>query len=327
MKKVLSFLAVSWMSAAVAQIQVTGPESPEVIVSETREAPPSPGNLLALRSKTPGTGIVGFAEVLDVTPNRAGVFTVRAKLLRLTGPYMLLAGDTMSVMDLRSLKSQYPGHTELLVRDPKYPVSARFRPLYTQGFSIGETAHTLSRNELLVGIYGQFSYGLFDRFSVGTFVPGLFLSSPNANVKGGVFESTNNTVAAGMTVTKIRDSSSTAVNLSIFWDSVTSTRMTTHTLLTVAVATLEKVEDTVAIKTAGTSSLQTGYEVLLENWDRVLFGPSYNFESKTVGGYLAYKRIWENFHLSGSLSTVNIRELKYAPKTAYVALVEAYWRY
>lgn len=309
------------------EFPITGFESDTVLVAETSGPPPLPGQMLALRSKSAAMEFIGFVEILSVDPHDANKKRVRARILRVSPHHLVRPGDTLVQLDLRTAQPLYRGHTELLVRHPKKDVSARYLPLFTQGFSIGETASTLGRDEFMLGLWGQVSYGLTDRVSVGTFAPGLLLSSPNGNMKYRVFMNDTETVSVGLTATKLRETSSTALNLNVFWDSTTSASMTSHTLITFAVATFEEIENTVAIKTAGTSSLQTGYEILLENWDRVLFGPSYNFETKTIGGYVAYKRIWDKLHLSLSVSTVDVRELKYSPKTGYVGLIEAYWRY
>lgn len=309
------------------QFPIVGPLSHDILLAQTNGVPPKVGQVFALNSKSAAVGIIGFVEVIKVEEQADGTHAVRARVLKLSPHNLVQPGDHLVQLDLRTSQPLYNGNTELLIREPWRDISARYRPLYTQGTSIGETAQTLARNEFLVGIFGQVAYGVTDTISVGTYAPGFFLSSPNGSAKGRFFENETETISLGLTATKIRDSSTTALNLTIYWDSVTSARMTSHTLVTVALATFEKIEDTVAIKTAGTSSLQTGYEILLANWDRVLFGPSYNFDAKTLGGYVAYERVWDKLHASVSLSTVDFRELKYSPKTGYVGLVEAYWRY
>lgn len=314
-------------TAGTPTLGIVGIEDHETLIAEGTGPTPLSGQVFALRSKSAEPSIIGFAEVLEVRPPVNGRYQVRARVLRLSQKFLVQSGDQLIQLDLRTSQPIYRGHTEMLVRDRWKDVSARFRPLYIQGFSIGETAALLGKDEVLVSMYGHVSYGLFERVSVGTFLPGYFLKSPNGNLKTRLYANDSDTVSMGLSFTKTKDSDLTAVNLTLYWDSVTSDHMISHTLATFAVATLQNVEDTVAIKTAGTSSLQTGYELLLNNWDRVLFGPSYNFETKSIGGYLAYKRIWDRFHLSGSLSTVDVRELKLDPRTGYVALVEGYWRF
>ncbi|HRO68368.1 MAG TPA: hypothetical protein PL182_12435 [Pseudobdellovibrionaceae bacterium] len=290
---------------------------------------PAPGQVLAIRSKATDVEIVGFVEILSSRIRSDGKVEIKAKVLRLSRYYLVRPGDSLVQLDLTTDEPIYRGHTELFVRSWSGPdISSRYRPLFTQGFSIGETAQTLQRDEIFVGVYGHLSYGLTERLTAGSFLTGFLLDSPNGNLKYKVWDENSDTVSMALSVTKIKESSSTALNLTIYWDAITSDKMVSHALATFAVATLSQdFRDTAAIKGAGSSSFQTGYEMVLDSWDRVLFGPSYNFELKSLGGYLAYKRIWNHFHLSGSLSTVDVRELKLDPKTGYVALVEAYWRF
>ncbi|MBX3040291.1 MAG: hypothetical protein KF789_06240 [Bdellovibrionaceae bacterium] len=290
---------------------------------------PAPGQVLAIRSKATDVEIVGFVEILTSKIRNDGKVEIRAKVLRLSRYHFVRPGDTLVQLDLTTEEPVYRGHTELFVRSWSGPdISSRYRPLFTQGVSIGETAQSLQRDEIFMSLYGHLSYGLTDRLTVGSLMTGFLLDSPNGNLKYKIWDENSDTVSTALSVTKIRESSSTALNLTIYWDAITSDKMVSHALATFAVATLSSdVKDIAAIKGAGSSSFQTGYELVLDSWDRVLFGPSYNFELKSLGGYLAYVRVWNHFHLSGSLSTVDVRELKLDPKTGYVALVEAYWRF
>lgn len=288
---------------------------------------PAPGQVLAVRSAESDSGVIGFVEVEESEIRRDGKVQVRARVLRMSRYYIVRPGDTLAQLDLTGDDPLYRGHTELFVRGWSGPdISSKYRPLFTQGFSIGETAQTLKRDEVLVGIFGQLSYGLSDRWTIGSLLSGFLLDSPNGNLKFKALDTSSDTLSLGLSVTKTKASEATALNLTIYWDSITSDKMVSHALATFAIASLTNFEDTVAIRGAGSSTFQTGYEYVLDNWDRVLFGPNYNFELQALGGYVAYKRIWNDFHLMGSLATVDLRELRF-DKTGYVALVEAYWRF
>lgn len=250
-----------------------------------------------------------------------------AQLIQIEDAHLIRVGDGVRVLSLAGENALYRGRTSLLVREQRPDVSSRYRPLVVQGFSIGETAQVLYDNEFLISMYGHLGYGVTPWLTMGTLAPASLLQSPNLQSKMRVWSGDHDTVSFGLSVTKLRDDPKTALNMTIYWDSITSGRMISHTLATFAVATIENAEDTVAVKTAGTSSFQTGYELILPSWDRLLFGPNYNFETKNIGGYLAYKSIWDRAHVSVSLSTVNIRELKLDPRTGYLALIEAYWRF
>lgn len=289
---------------------------------------PSPGQILAIRSPGASVEIIGFVEVTTSKLRRDGIVEVEAKVLRLSRYNFVRVGDTLVSLDLTTESSVYNGHTDLLVRAWIGPdISSQYRPLFTQGFLIGETAQTLRRDEIFIGIFGSLSYGLTDSLTMGSVLTGVLLDSPNANMKYRVVDRDSDTVSVGLSVTKLKEATPTAVNLTLYWDSVTSDKMVSHAMASFALATFSSFEDVAAIKTAGSSSFQTGYEYVLDSWDRVLFGPNYNFELKSLGGYIAYKKIWNQFHFSASLTTVDVRALKVAPKTGYVPALEAYWRF
>ncbi|MNL36695.1 hypothetical protein D3C87_1587930 [compost metagenome] len=139
--------------------------------------------------------------------------------------------------------------------------------------------------------------------------------------------SDSNTVASSLVFAKIPSSSQSTLNLNFHWDSISSENTVSHTVLSIALFTFDEAKDATAIKSLGTSSFQTGYEFILGNWDRVLVGPSYNFEKQAVGGYLSYLKIWDRFHLGVSLNSTNITELKYSTSDGYYLAGDAYWRF
>lgn len=298
--------------------------------ASSKAAPPL-NSLLGIVSASADNQVIGFAEIANVTVVRTGLtgpqVDWKVKILRVYPGYLVTPGDRLIVLDLKSRNDVFRGETSLMMRERRPGVSARYRPLVIQGFSIGETAQMLWKNESLVGVFGHFAYGVTDWLSLSTLVPADLLQSPNGQIKARFWNDEYETVTLGLSGTKLRDDPTTAINITLYWDSITSGKMVVHTLATFAAATIERAEDTVAIRTAGTSSLQTGYEFILQDWNRILFGPNYNFETKAIGGYVSYKMIWDRFHLATSLSTVNVRELQLNPKTGYFGLVEAYWRF
>lgn len=297
---------------------------PNVIEIEISGQPePRRGDLWVLSSSEDARDVLGLFELMDAQP-APGRWS--AKLLRSARNRIIRVGDPLRPLDLSGQTQDYPGRTDLLVHDRRRAQAALFRPLFLQGTAVGETAQTLEEDEMLISIFGQFSYGVYERWTVGTLVPGLFLSSPNGSVKYRFIDTQDDTVSTALNVTKLRDSHTTGVNLSFYWDSITSPKMVSHTLVTFALGTIEQAEDTVAIKAAGTSSLQTGYEWIREDWNRVLFGPNYNFETRTLGGYLSMQWIWTRFHLQATVFSTNVREPKWDPKSGYGALIEGYWR-
>lgn len=285
------------------------------------------GEVIAVQSQTPGVGIVGFVEVTGIEVKSDGTYVVTCDLLRQSRLNFIQIGDQIMHLDLSSTNEKYKGTTDLLIKEQGKNISSKYKPLYTLGVAAGETAETLWESEYLVTWYGQVNYGVRKWLTVSSVVPADLLGAPNASVKFQLYESYSNVFAAGLNFTKIPNETNSTLNLNIHWDSFSSESVVSHTFLSIALFSFEEAEDTTAIKSLGTSSLQTGNEFILDNWDRILVGPSYNFEKKAIGGFLTYLKIYDKFHLSFSMNSTNITSLKLSPVDGYYFLFDAYWRF
>ncbi|MFP5519557.1 MAG: hypothetical protein ACLGGX_06610 [Bdellovibrionia bacterium] len=285
------------------------------------------GEIIAIKSQTPEVGIIGFLEVVRVEEAIAGDFEIKAKLVRHSRLHFVQTGDTVVKLDLSGDNKSYLGTTDLIIQESDKNVSARYRPLVFQGLLIGDTAQTLWKDEMLLTWYGDLSYGITNRLSVRTLVPANIYQAYNMKLKYKTYDSPSTTVSLGASVNTIPESNSTTVNLDFYWDSISSESTISHTFITVALVSFEKAEDTTAIRSLGTSSIQSGYELIMDDWGRVLVGPVYNFEKNALGGYLSYLKIWDRFHASITLSSTNVASFKASAQDGYYGLIDAFWRF
>lgn len=290
---------------------------------------------IILKSQSEKVGVIAYlaieevygSDVTDQVDQSKG-FDFRAKLLRGSARYMIRPGDILFHADLAKNNESYGAKIELI--DPEDSgglVSSRYRSLYTQGFSIGEAAQTLKKDEFLIAWYGLFAYGATDWLSVSSYLPLNALGAPNAQLKFRFYNSTENKLATGLNFSRIPGSKESVFNLSLMWDSFSSSSIVSHSFLTVAALTYDNSKETTAIKSFGSSAIQSGYEFLLPNWSRVLLGPNYNFETKALGGYISYLKIWEHFHFQLSLASNNLAATKLDVKEGYFGFIDGYWRY
>jgi hypothetical protein len=319
-------------SAAIAESTVHGPAHLKIDAIHDNKTMIGSGSTLGLEvgqtlgvKSQSGVGLIGFVRIKDIEKFSSNSRVV-AEVIKISQYNLIRVGDTLEAFDLSSEIDDYKGSTELLVRQYAPNVSARFKPLFTQGILIGETAQTLSDNEFLFTWYGLFYYGLVDWMSIGTLAPADATNSPNFTAKIRFINNTTTSVATGVTLRKIPDGDRYTVNWNLMWDTFSSEKTVSHTFATLAIYSIEKAEDTTAIKSGGTSTFQTGYEVILDNWS-VHFGPNYNFETKTVGGYLAYAKVWDHFNLQGTIYSTNIRNVQWSINDGYVVYLDAYWRF
>ncbi len=285
------------------------------------------GEIVAVESQSPSVGIVAFVEVSSIETLPYGNYLVRFSLQRHSRTSMIQVGDSVFKLDLSSKNPRYRGTTDLVIRHRSDQISSRYKPLVTQGLNIGETAQTLWKNEYLFTWYGMVTYGFTDRISMTTVLPLDVTGSPNLQTKLKVYETDSNVLGTGFSFAKIPNETRSTLNLNLLWDGISSESQITHTYLTIALYSFEQAKDATAIKSLGTSSFQSGYEFIMDNWDRVLIGPNYNFEKKTLGGYFSYVQIWDKFHFSLGANSTNITSVRLSTQDGYYFFFDAYWRF
>lgn len=285
------------------------------------------GETVMVESQTPGIGIVGFLEVTETANNQDGTWTLTCDLVRHSRTGFIQVGDKILPLDLSTDNNAYTGTTDLIIRSRSRAVSSRYKPLFTQGVAVGETAETLWEGEYLLHWFGLLSYGLTDRISLTTLVPFTLTGNFNLTTKWQFYSSDTTVLATGLAFAKIPNEPRSTLNLNLYWDSISNSSTISHTFVTLSLITFEQAEDATAIKALGTSSFQTGYEFILSNWDRMLIGPTYNFEKKAVGGYLSYLKIWDKFHIGVTLGSTNVTGLKYSTSDGYYLAADSYWRF
>ncbi len=282
---------------------------------------------LSFLSPEEEVGVYGVGIVKKINQINESEYEFEMEIISLSPKCTVRVGDKVVSLDLSSSQMDYGGGTDRLIVKSSGRISSRYKPIVTQGLNIGDAAETLWKGEYLFTFYGQLSYGLYDFLSIGTVLPLNVSGSPNASMKLRMYRSATNVVSTGLTYTKIPNSNESSLNINFMWDSIANNDLITHNFITLAVVSFDNAEDVSAIKSLGTSSLQTGYEFVTSDWSRFLVGPNFNFEKKSVGGYFSYLKILDRIHLQFSINSTNIRSFKLSPKDGYYAFFEIYWRY
>lgn len=249
-------------------------------------------------------------------------------LVYLLGKRLIQNSDTLVVLKLDAEQGGLQGTTRLWkYKEFKKSISSQFKPLVTQGSIIGETAQTLLRGESLFSTVGSLAYGINNSFSISTNLPGIAIGSPNLKMKARAFHGDFQTWSFGINMAQDRSSDEKLMNIDIMWDSVLSDTLIAHSIVSAAVISFDDARDVAALKSYGSSSIQSGYEYIMADWGRLLAGPSYNIEQKAIGGYFSYVKIYDNTHIQLSLTSNNIRKLNFSAEEGYLAFIEAYWRW
>ncbi|MCB0368444.1 MAG: hypothetical protein KDD45_03145 [Bdellovibrionales bacterium] len=271
--------------------------------------------------------VIGLAELKDILPLENGKYENIFYLTKVVDNQIIQVGSELKEMDLASYNENYKGSTELLIKKNQSSVSSRYKPIFTQGVVAGDTAETLEKDEFIITYLGQIYYGFFPSITLGTSAPLSAAGGLNFSSKIRLLSTEQNTLSTGLNFTRIPQSDQSTLNLTFLWDSYSNSSLITHNYLSLAVLSYDKAEETTAIKSFASSSIQTGYEFILPGWDRILVGPNYNFEKKSIGGYLAYVKIWDRLHVHLSLNTIDIRKVEWSYTEGYYMFLDVYWRF
>jgi hypothetical protein len=236
--------------------------------------------------------------------------------------------ESRETRNAQEARNSFRGTTFLTkVLDLEREVSARYKPIFTQGTTIGSTAHTLYEKELFFSLYGTLGYGVTDWLSLSSNLLASSLGSPNGQIKARFFRGSNQTWATSVNMVQERGTAEKLFNIDLIWDSVLSEKLIAHSLISAAVISFDSAKDISAIKSYGSSSFQTGYEYIFDNWSRLLVGPSYNIDKRALGGYIGFLKIFDYFHLQLSLTSNNVRRFQFSTEEGYLVVFDAYWRW
>ncbi len=301
------------------------------LVAESRHNDWTHGEIVAVVSANSNLGVIAFVEVVEVSERFEGLFAgkyeVKMQLRRQNRKYFIQVGDQVKRMDLSSSNFEYTGSTELLLRDTIKNTSSRYRPLVHQGIVIGDTAQTLFDKEFLVNYFGNLYYGVNEWLTVGTLVPVNAFGRPNANLRARLYDSDATTLTAGISFVKLTMEDENSLNLNFYWDATSTDALISHTFLSLGLVSWTNSGDAAALKYLTSSSFQTGYEVILKNWDRFLIGPSFNFEKKALGGYLSYVWVFDRLHVQLSLNASDVTHMRLDPTDGYYGFFDMFWRF
>lgn len=287
----------------------------------------SVGEILPVVSKNSKLGVVGFVELTSLRSINEKKYELRLKLLRQSRRYFIQSGDLIRRMDLSVQNNDYLGSTDLMISKSHLNISSRYRPLVYQGMAIGETAQTLYPNEFLLNYVGFLFYGATDWLTLNTWVPANIVDKINLGAKAKFYDSESTTLSAGLSFVRVNSDFEKTVNFNFYWDNLSSDALISHTFISIGLVSWDKAAESAAIKSLGSSSFQSGYEVILNDWNRFLIGPNYNFEKQALGGYLSYIWVWDRFHFQLSLNATDITHLRLDPTDGYYGFFDMYWRF
>lgn len=205
----------------------------------------------------------------------------------------------------------------------------RYRPLTYLGYWSGQTAANLTQNEWLIGPTIM-SYGLHNRIQLST-TPFLnFVDIYNIQSKYILKDDDTYTFSAGLDFSHYAKYDEDPVDISFMFDTFNSSRILSYTKL----AFRDYRPSTDSYFYAGTeqtsrgytAELQNYYGVMLNNWNRILFGPKYNFDEKVLGGNISYAFLGQHTTFIVGGITEDFSRTRIG-SNGYRLIFDFYWRY
>lgn len=285
------------------------------------------GENLAVISQNSKIGVFAFVEVEYVEKLQDKKFKLVLRLLRQSRRYFVLKGDSVQRLDLSVENIDYLGTTDLVIKSSDLNISSKYRPLFYQGPTIGETAQTLFEHEFLFNYLGSAFFGVYDWLTVGTNAPANLFIGPNMNMYAKFYDTESTTLTAGLSFLQLNKENQSVLNANFYWDSTSSDSLISHTQLSLGLIRWDRAAESTAVKMLTSSSFQTGYELIKDDWDRVLIGPSYNFEKKSLGGFISYIWIFDRLHLQISINSTDVTQFKLDVQDGYYGFFDIYWRF
>ena len=277
---------------------------------------PFPGSRVVISGMEEGKSkVLGYALVDDQGLARIQVHSTSG---------LIRPGQEITPLDLTQYQPTFQGRTDLLFRDHK-DISSRYRPMVYLGYLLGQTAANLVQDEHLVSLT-HYAYGIHNKLQLGT-TPLLYTTgAPNFEAKFNFFENEDASLSVATGVLYNFQSHTFSGNTSLYWDSYSNGRFTTYSRLTFD---SQRFFNTPLTPQNYTSRINTEFQsvqsILLNNWDRVILGPKYNFTDKTIGGQFAYCWIADRFHFLVGLRFEDLLDLSFGKGHTAVSM-DFWWR-
>jgi len=241
------------------------------------------------------------------------------------GTNQILIGDAVEKLTPQNLERYHvQGYLSLVLADEK-GIPSKYKDLAYLGV-FNSDGHTLAEKEWLISLTSV-QYGIADPFTIKA-NHALYLDGyANIGFKSRLMRNRfGHLTMNGLLGRQInRDDWASTVGMVLTIPS--NEKFQSHLVINANIEGLD--EDKAEVKKLNIfpdSDVRTIYEYITDDWDRFLFGPSFNFESRTVGGTVSHMWIWDTFHLNLGIGTKDVSELEFKSGGYYV-LFDFFWRF
>lgn len=325
MKVCFLFLLLLFPLQLLANGQVMDILNPQEVIADIYDASMFKAGAKVIIVSRQANKAIAFGEIkkidLNVSPHVALI-----KIEEIVDNNMIMPKDLLYPLDYKLMKDKnIPGFASLTIQgDDEIP--AKFKELAYFGVFTSE-GHTLDDEEFLFSPF-QIQYGVTNDFGL-KMVNALWLDGyANMGLKYRALRNkyakvTVNTLGAY----KIQDND-------YIWQAggvITlpqNAKFQNHFMFNI---TLDpQFDDAHATKGLNAvfqnSDIRSITEYITDDWNRILYGPTYNVQLQTLGGTASYMWIWTTFHISLGIATQDFTNLTFGTK-GYYYVYDFFWRF
>lgn len=320
---ILAFLI--WFSARLwANGQIVDINHPEEIVAEIYDDTQiqQGGRVIIFSRKLNKPIAFGLVKRVDL---KVSPYVALITLEEVFEDAIVMTKDIIYPLDFKIMREKnVPGFTSLTLHGDDV-IPARYKELAYFGVFTSE-GHTLDAKEFLLSPF-QIQYGIFNDFGL-KMVNALWLDGyANLGLKYRVLRSkyariTMNTLGAY----KIQ-SNDYIWQLGGVVTLPANAKFQNHLMINITLdPQFAEAHATKGLGLFQDSDIRSITEYMTNDWNRILYGPTYNVELQTFGGTLSYMWIWDSFHTSLGLATKDFSNLVVG-KTGYYYVYDLFWRF
>ena len=238
---------------------------------------------------------------------------------------MVMTKDLIYPLDYLTLKEEkIPGFASLSLNG-NTDISAKFKELANFGVFTSE-GHTLDDKEILVSPF-QFQYGVTNDFGV-KMVTALWLDGyANLGFKYRALRSKYAKISVNtFGAYKVQSND-------YIWQTggvITlpqNAKFQNHLMVNITLdPQFSEAHATKGLGLFQDSDIRSITEYITDDWNRILYGPTYNVEQQTLGGTASYMWIWSTFHMSLGMATKDFSNLNFG-KNGYYYVYDFFLRF
>jgi hypothetical protein len=273
---VLFMLNLFFPSLASATISITKIDSPYAVsLHFDSEKLAVADQLIVVSSFDHGTA--GFLRVESIDDSRS---MARAIIISHEKNGLVLVGDEAIRVDFTHPDPRLRGRADLLTNERDIPI--KYKDLSYLGQAMPETAQTLAAGENGINIITNFFYGVTDNLTISSLIILDVVGLPEFSIKYKLFDFGD--VKAALDAHGIYASTQGTWEqaYTAALDVKSNSKLISHTAITAVFNDIESSTQSAQFKPRSGSFVQSGYEYILDNWNRVIAVPAYDLDRKTL---------------------------------------------